>query len=156
MPEKDIEMQIFEELQKLKDIISKIREAENVYRNSSELLGKVAMQYSDLSILKDELNEHAHTTKENLHKIFSIWEQTNRKKMDNLDEEIEKLKISSNKDFTPQFNEFSEQVKKVNINLNSISEELNQLKRKQAANGIYIRIGFFLILIISFIILVFK
>ena len=153
MHEQEIEMQIFEELQKLKDIVSKVREAENAYRTSSELLGKAAKQYSDLSSLKDELNAQVQTTRENLPKIFSIFEQSNTKKLDFLNEELIKLRINLPKDVSPQFNEINAQVKKVNQSIDAISTEFTLLKKKQEKNTIYIRIGFFLIVTISLILL---
>jgi len=156
MTEQDIEMQILDELQKLKDIVSKFREAESAYRNSSELLDKTVKQYSDLSALKEELNAHVDTTRENLHKIFSIWEQANTKKMDYLNEEFVKLRISLPKDVSPKFNEVDEQVRKISASLNLISEEFIKLKELQKRNTIYIRFGLFLIVFLGFILLIFK
>jgi uncharacterized protein YhaN len=156
MPEQDVEMQILEELQKLKEIVSKLQEAENAYRNSSELLDKTSKQYSDLSGLKDELNAHSNTTRENLQKTFSIWEQASTKKMDYLNEEIVKLRIGLPQDVSPQFSEVNEQVRKINNSINSISEEFAQLKKRQVQNSIYVRVGLFLIAVIGFIVLVFK
>lgn len=156
MPEQDIEMQILEELHKLKDIASKVRNAESAYRNSSELFDKIKQENSNLSALKEELNAHSQTTRENLHKIFLIWEQANRKKIDNLNVEIENLKITSPTDYKPQFNEFSGQIKKINADLYSFSEELSILKKKQETNTMYIWIGFVLVFIIGFIVLILK
>ena len=153
MHEQEIEMQIFEELQKLKDIVSKVREAENAYRTSSELLGKAAKQYSDLSSLKDELNAQAQKTRENLPKIFSIFEQTNTKKLDFLNEELIKLRINLPKDVSPQFNEINAQIKKVNQSIDAISTEFTLLKKKQEKNTVYIKIGFYLILAVGLILL---
>lgn len=156
MTEQDIEMQILEELQKLKGIASKVREAESAYRNSSELLDKTVKQYSDLSALKEELNTHANTTRENLHKIFLIWEQANTKKMDHLIEEFVRLKISLLKDVSPKFNDVDEQVQKLNASLILISEDFAKQKKQQEENTIYIRIGLFLIALLGFILLIFK
>lgn len=156
MAEQDIEMQILEELQKLKDIVSKVREAESAYRNSSELLDKTVKQYSDLSALKEDLSIHANTTRENLHKIFSIWEQVNTEKMDYLNEEFVKLRISLPKDVSPKFNDIDEQMQKINASLILISEEFAKLKNQQKKNTIYIRIGLFLIALFGFILLIFK
>lgn len=156
MPEQDIEMQILEELQKLKEIVSKVREAENAYRSSSELLEKTAKQYSNLSTLKDELNVHAVTTRENLHKIFLVWEQENTKKLDYLNEEIVKLRVSLPKDVSPKFNDLEGQVSKTNETLSLISNEITQLKKQQLQNRMYIRIGLFLIAALGFILLIFR
>jgi len=156
MPEQDIEMQILEELQKLKEIVLKVREAENAYRSSSELLEKTAKQYSDLSSLEDELNTHAVTTRENLHKIFLVWEQENTKKMDYLKEELAKLRVSLPKDVSPEFNDLEEQLLKISNILSSVSIELTQLKKQQSQNTVFIRIGLFLIAAIGFILLIFK
>lgn len=156
MAEQDIEMQILEELQKLKEIVSKVREAENAYQNSSELLEKTAKQYSNLSSLKDELNVHAVTTRENLHKIFLVWEQENTKKLDYLNEEFVKLRVSFPKYVSHKFNDFEEQVLKTNETLSLISKEITQIKKQQSRNTIYIRIGLFLIVALGFILLIFK
>lgn len=156
MTEQDIEMQILDELQKLKDIVSKFREAESAYRNSSELLDQTVKQYSDLSALKEELNIHANTTRENLHKIFSIWEQANTKKMDYLNEEFVKLRISLPKDVSPKFNDIDGQLQKISTSFILISEEFTKLKKQQEKNTIYIRLGWFLIALLGFIVLIFK
>lgn len=156
MSEQDIEIQILEELQKLKEIVSKFREAENAYRSSFELLEKTAKQYSDLSSIEEELNTHVVTTRENLHKIFLVWEQENTKKMDYLNEELLKLRVSLPKDVSPKFNAVEEQILKMSNILSSVSKELTQLKKQQSQNTIYIRIGLFLIAAIGFILLIFK
>ena len=101
MPEQDIEMQILEELQKLKVIVSKFHEAEKAYRNSSEILDKAIKEYSNLSELREELNEHVHTIRENLQKT----ELANTKKMDYLNGEFAKLTIKLPQDVSSQFNE---------------------------------------------------
>lgn len=179
MPEQDIEMQILEELQKLKSIVAKSHEAENAYRNSSEILDKAIKEYSNLSELRDELNGHAHTTREDLHKIFLIWSQSNNKKMDYLNGEFAKLTISLPKDISPQFNEVKNQVEKSNSSISSILEQLNQLKKQQASDSTnfsvfventarilkeqqasnttnIVRLGFFLIFLIVLLALFFK
>lgn len=156
MAEQDIEMQILEELQNLKDIVSKVREAESAYQKSAGLLDKTVKQYSDLSSLKEDLNTHADTTRENLHKNFLLWEQANTKKMDYLNEEIVKLRISLPKDLSPKLNDIDEQVRKINTSLSSISEGFTTLKKQQEQNTIYIRIGLFLIAILGFVLLFFK
>ena len=135
MSEQSIENQILEELEKLKDILSRVRDAESAYRNSADLLDKATKQYSDLSLLEDEIHAHANTTRENLQKIFSVWEQDNRSKLDYLSGEIVKLRISLPADVSPEFGKLEEQVQKVNIALTLISDELNQLKKLMCVCG---------------------
>lgn len=156
MSEQDIEMQILEELQKLKDVAQKVRDAESAYRNSSELLDKAIKQYHDLSVFKEELDTHVNTTRESLNKTISIWGQAYTQKIDYLNEGFVKLNNSLQKDVNEKFKNIDDQLLRTSNELASITQGLTELKKQQEKNAIAISLGFILILIIGFVILVFR
>ena len=98
MTEQEIEDQFEEEFQKLKGAVSKFDEAEKAYQSSLELFNKTTKLNSDLSKLKDELNLNVQKQGLNLEKNFMNWEINYSKKMDYLNEEIIKIKMSKFKD----------------------------------------------------------
>lgn len=156
MTEQDIELQILEELQKLKEIVIKVREAENAYSKSLEILEKTSKEYSGLASLKEDLNEQAVANNDNLSKTFLAWEEKNAKLIVALNEDFTKLKGSLLSEESSKLDDIKKQITSIKNSLSSISEEVSQLKKQQTHNKTYIRIGLYLIAILAFILLIFK
>lgn len=148
MSEQDINDQILSELQKVTNIIPKLHQAENAYKESTKLLADSAKKHSEFIETKDDLHTHVNNTRDNLQNLIKQLDQENTRKYEFLNKEIVKLKINYPKDLTPKLIELEKKIDELNMSYSSMLNEIFQIKQ-QLINKIYILIG--LILVVTFV-----